>query len=166
MSIRFHAWARTSPGTAHGTEQAGLVWGDARFGNIIVQDFQPAALLDWELAVVGDPMLDIAYFVFHVFLVQLMNPDLDASQRLTGFRGDEETVQRWCTALQCPSTHFRTYWLFNAYKMLCIWQCKAALMVRAGHWTVEEALLARRGPALRPHIQAVMEGGPHAAYRR
>jgi aminoglycoside phosphotransferase (APT) family kinase protein len=147
-------------------EVPGIVWGDARFGNIICRDFEPVALLDWELAVVGDPITDLAYMLFHVFLTQIVHGDADTPRRMAGFRGDAETVARWCDALQRSADPYRAYWLFNAYKMLCIWQCKAALMVRAGTWSVEQGLEARRGLALRPFIGAVMEGGPEAAFLR
>ena len=41
-----------------------LVWGDARIGNVIYQDFSPAAVLDWEMATVGPREFDIAWIVF------------------------------------------------------------------------------------------------------
>jgi aminoglycoside phosphotransferase (APT) family kinase protein len=147
-------------------EIAGIVWGDARFGNVIYRDFEPAALLDWELAVIGDPMLDLAYMLFHAFLVRLMQPIEPHPPRLPGFGGDAETVAGWCQALQRTPRDYRACWLFNAYKMLCIWQCKAALMLRSGTWGVDQALQARRGPTLRPHVGAVLEGGADAAFMR
>jgi aminoglycoside phosphotransferase (APT) family kinase protein len=41
-----------------------LCWGDARIGNIIYQDFEPAAVLDWEMAALGPRELDVGWFVF------------------------------------------------------------------------------------------------------
>jgi aminoglycoside phosphotransferase (APT) family kinase protein len=41
-----------------------LCWGDARIGNIIYQGFEPAAVLDWEMAAVGPRELDVGWFVF------------------------------------------------------------------------------------------------------
>lgn len=44
-------------------------WGDARLGNIIYQDFAPAALLDWEVPGFVPPEVDLGYLVFmHRFL--------------------------------------------------------------------------------------------------
>jgi aminoglycoside phosphotransferase (APT) family kinase protein len=43
------------------TTKASLVHGDYRLGNIIVGDVGLAAVLDWELAHLGDPMEDIAW---------------------------------------------------------------------------------------------------------
>ena len=41
-----------------------LSWGDARIGNIIYQGFEPAAVLDWEMAALGPRELDVSWFVF------------------------------------------------------------------------------------------------------
>jgi aminoglycoside phosphotransferase (APT) family kinase protein len=41
-----------------------LCWGDARIGNIIYADFEPAAVLDWEMAALGPRELDVSWFVF------------------------------------------------------------------------------------------------------
>ena len=41
-----------------------LCWGDARIGNIIYRDFEPAAVLDWEMAALGPRELDAGWLVF------------------------------------------------------------------------------------------------------
>ena len=41
-----------------------LVWGDARIGNVIYQDFSPVAVLDWEMATVGPREFDLAWIIF------------------------------------------------------------------------------------------------------
>jgi aminoglycoside phosphotransferase (APT) family kinase protein len=41
-----------------------LLWGDGRPGNIIYRDFEPAAVLDWEMAGVGPPECDVAWTTF------------------------------------------------------------------------------------------------------
>ncbi len=41
-----------------------LNWGDARPGNIIYRNFEPAAVLDWEMAGVGPPEVDLAWTTF------------------------------------------------------------------------------------------------------
>lgn len=38
-------------------------WGDARIGNVLYQDFEPAAVLDWEMAAIGPRELDVAWMV-------------------------------------------------------------------------------------------------------
>src|SRR5262249_42525674 len=41
-----------------------LSWGDARIGNIIYSGFEPAAVLDWEMASHGPRQLDVSWYVF------------------------------------------------------------------------------------------------------
>jgi aminoglycoside phosphotransferase (APT) family kinase protein len=41
-----------------------LNWGDARIGNMVYRDFSPVAVLDWEMAGVGPPELDLGWMIF------------------------------------------------------------------------------------------------------
>jgi aminoglycoside phosphotransferase (APT) family kinase protein len=41
-----------------------LSWGDARIGNIIFQDFEPAALLDWEMVGMAPAGVDLGWMIF------------------------------------------------------------------------------------------------------
>lgn len=70
-----------------------LCWGDSRLGNII---FNPeldgvAAVLDWEMAVLGNPIQDLAWFNFldSTFAEGLGMP------RLEGLPSYEETITQW-----------------------------------------------------------------------
>ena len=46
------------------TDEAVLSWGDARIGNVIYQDFEPAAVIDWEMVSLGPRELDLAWMAF------------------------------------------------------------------------------------------------------
>jgi aminoglycoside phosphotransferase (APT) family kinase protein len=60
-----------------------LNWGDARLGNMMFRDGEPAAVLDWEMAALGAPEVDLAWAVhLHDFFADLavrfeMDPLLD-----------------------------------------------------------------------------------------
>ena len=41
-----------------------LIWGDSRIGNVLYDDFQPVAVLDWEMATLGPRELDVAWIIF------------------------------------------------------------------------------------------------------
>lgn len=41
-----------------------LCWGDARVGNVLYRDFQPVAVLDWEMVALGPRELDVAWLIF------------------------------------------------------------------------------------------------------
>jgi meso-butanediol dehydrogenase/(S,S)-butanediol dehydrogenase/diacetyl reductase len=50
--------------TLPANDRSVLNWGDSRPGNIIYRDFEPAAVLDWEMATVGPPEVDVAWTTF------------------------------------------------------------------------------------------------------
>ncbi len=64
------AWLRANLPTDVGPDC--LHWGDARIGNMMFGDFEPVAVLDWEMAAVGPPEIDLAWFIFlHRFFEDL-----------------------------------------------------------------------------------------------
>lgn len=49
-----------------------LSWGDARIGNVMYQDFEPAAVLDWEMAALATREVDLAWLIFiHRFFEEI-----------------------------------------------------------------------------------------------
>jgi aminoglycoside phosphotransferase (APT) family kinase protein len=61
-----------------------LSWGDARIGNIIYRGFEPAAVLDWEMAALGPRELDVGWFIFlHRFFQDLA--EFFGAEGLPGF---------------------------------------------------------------------------------
>ena len=60
---------------AHRPPESGpprLNWGDARIGNMLFRDFEPVAVLDWEMACLGAPEVDLAWgLVMHRFFAEL-----------------------------------------------------------------------------------------------
>ncbi|HYC54954.1 MAG TPA: phosphotransferase family protein [Candidatus Binatia bacterium] len=65
-----------------------LNWGDARPSNIMVRDFAPVAVLDWEMATLGPPEVDVAWFLY---LNRFLSEGVGAPP-LPGFPGEAETV--------------------------------------------------------------------------
>jgi aminoglycoside phosphotransferase (APT) family kinase protein len=41
-----------------------LSWGDARIGNLMYRDFEPVAVLDWEMAAIAPPEVDVAWMIY------------------------------------------------------------------------------------------------------
>ncbi|QRY54428.1 phosphotransferase family protein [Mycolicibacterium septicum] len=41
-----------------------LIWGDSRIGNVLYDNFRPAAVLDWEMATIGPRELDVSWIIF------------------------------------------------------------------------------------------------------
>ncbi len=46
-----------------GVERTVLNWGDSRLGNLMYRDLRPVAVLDWEMAALGAPEVDLAWAV-------------------------------------------------------------------------------------------------------
>jgi aminoglycoside phosphotransferase (APT) family kinase protein len=54
------AWLREHEPTDLGAPV--ITWGDARISNMMYRDFTPVAVLDWEMACLGAPEVDLAWF--------------------------------------------------------------------------------------------------------
>jgi len=87
-----------------------LVHGDFRIGNMLVDGEDLSAVLDWELARVGDPMYDLGYASMRYFAGKLVTPIerpelacsllerewfYDEYERRTGREVDRERVRYW-----------------------------------------------------------------------
>jgi aminoglycoside phosphotransferase (APT) family kinase protein len=84
-----------------------LSWGDSRIGNVLYDDFAPAALLDWEMAGLGPAELDIGWIVYaHQVFQSLANmlelpgmPDFmtptDVATQYESLRGKTPRDLRW-----------------------------------------------------------------------
>lgn len=94
-----------------------LCHGDYRIGNFMVRDGRIVAVLDWELAHVGDPVEDIAYSGLPLFrgrdprLSQLLQPDefFELYERKSGLRVDPEVFHFWtvCGLVKAAASHLR-----------------------------------------------------------
>lgn len=95
-------------------EPTALCWGDSRLGNIIFKASLDgvAAVLDWEMAVLGNPLQDIAWFNYMdaTFAEGLGMP------RLEGLPSYEDTIARWASASGFSAEHYDYYVLFAALR--------------------------------------------------
>lgn len=90
-AVDVHAWLTTHRPSG---STPGLLHGDAHLGNVLVRRDGPdvAALLDWELSTLGDPLLDLGQLVAtwpapgHVYAERVEAPGLPTVA---------EVVQRW-----------------------------------------------------------------------
>ncbi len=82
-------WLRGHPPPERGPSS--LLWGDARLGNIIFAGVRPAAVLDWEMAGLGPPEIDLAWYLY---LDRHLSAGIGAT-RLPGLPDRAETVARY-----------------------------------------------------------------------
>ena|SRR5947207_13323871 len=68
-----------------------LLWGDARLGNLIFDGVSVAGVLDWEMAQLGPPEADLAWFLY---LDRHLSEGVGAS-RLPGLPSRAETIARY-----------------------------------------------------------------------
>ncbi len=91
-------------------EMTRLCWGDARIGNIIFTEdcSEVAAVLDWEMAVLGNPVQDLAWYCYidRTFAEGLGMP------RLEGLPSYEASIERWQQATGYPVDDYAYYTVF------------------------------------------------------
>jgi aminoglycoside phosphotransferase (APT) family kinase protein len=89
------------------TGPAVLNWGDARYGNVIYgEDFRPAAVIDWEMALLGPAEIDLGWFTF------IHNTALMWLKDLPGFVRHAELVELYAGKLgrEVTDLHFFEAW--------------------------------------------------------
>jgi len=98
-----------------------LSWGDARIGNMIFREGRCRAVLDWEMAGLAPPELDLGWWLFldHHHSAGVGVP------RLPGFPDREATVARYAALLGRPVRRLPWYELFAALRF-------SAVMARVG----------------------------------
>lgn len=74
-----------------GDDRVGLSWGDARLGNIIWQDYRPAAVVDWEACALCPTEADLGWWL----MFDRMSFDDMGAPRLEGFPTREEMIAHY-----------------------------------------------------------------------
>ena len=100
-----------------------LNWGDARIGNIIFRDHRPVAVLDWEMASIGPPQVDLAWFcLFERFFSQELG-----MPNLPGFAPMDEVVARHekATGIEAGDLGWYTVWGAYRYALVMMRICQA-----------------------------------------
>jgi len=86
------AWLRHNrPAAGTGSAPPALCWGDARLGNQLFTGGRVRAVLDWEMVHVGDPVWDLAWFLW----MDRHHSEGSGATRLPGFPSTAATVARW-----------------------------------------------------------------------
>lgn len=72
-----------------GDDRIGLSWGDSRLGNVIWQDYLPAAVLDWEACALSPTEADVGWWL----MFDRMSFDEPGNPRMEGFPTREEMIE-------------------------------------------------------------------------
>lgn len=111
------------------TDREGVVWGDARVGNMsFADDMSVAALFDWETATTGPPEIDLGWWLmFESFLCEALG-----FTRLPGVPDDDETIRRYREFGGEINGDINYYRLIAAFVLSLINNRLAVLLARDG----------------------------------
>lgn len=70
-------------------DRIGLSWGDSRLGNVIWQDYEPAAVVDWEACALSPTEADVGWWL----MFDRMSFDEPGNARMEGFPTREEMIE-------------------------------------------------------------------------
>lgn len=107
---------------------ATLIHCDFRIGNVVLEPTRPgriAAVLDWELATIGDPLLDVGYLLATVPEPdRAMNPtaQLSAAMLETGYPSKAELAQRYSERTGRGSDNLAWYTTLALWKLAVLYE--------------------------------------------
>jgi aminoglycoside phosphotransferase (APT) family kinase protein len=99
-----------------------IVHGDYRLDNVLADaDDRLVAIIDWEMATLGDPLTDLALLVMYQRLGDLLEGDgvADAASA-SGFLREDEILQRYSTGSNHDLSAFGFYLGLAAFKLAAI----------------------------------------------
>ncbi len=109
-------WSRLDR-TRPTSRQPGLVWGDARIGNIMFDDQQKVvAVMDWEAPGIGGALHDLGYWC----AMSRIETEQQGVPRLEGMGSREETIALWGELTGIDTSEIEWYERFSALKMCCL----------------------------------------------
>ncbi|GAA1502880.1 phosphotransferase family protein [Nocardioides humi] len=99
----------------------GIVHGDYRLDNLLVDEQDRAtAVLDWEMATLGDPLTDLALMLTYHRLAETIGEAVADASLTPGFLDEDEIVARYAAASDRDLSGFGWYLGLAAYKLAAI----------------------------------------------
>ena len=116
------------------TYRPGIIHGDYQFANVMFRHGAPArmaAIVDWEMATIGDPLLDLAWVI-----MGWPNPDEDRPGAgyvdHTGMPGREELLERYARRSGLPVDEMDYYVILGRFKLSIVLEAGYARYVQGG----------------------------------
>ncbi|MUL46383.1 phosphotransferase family protein [Mycobacterium sp. CBMA293] len=101
----------------------GIVHGDYRLDNVLFDSGdQPAAVIDWELATIGDSLTDLALMVAYGRLAASGELGVSDVSEAPGFLSEQEIIDRYQGGIDRPLGDFGFYLALAFFKMAGIFE--------------------------------------------
>jgi aminoglycoside phosphotransferase (APT) family kinase protein len=107
---------------------AAIIHNDFRIGNVVLGADAPgrvAAVLDWELAALGDPLFDLGYFLATIPVAdEPMTPTQELSTAMLepGFPSRAELAERYAARTGADLTHLAWYSTLASWKLAALYE--------------------------------------------
>ncbi len=99
----------------------GIVHGDYRLDNVLTDERDRlAAVIDWEMATLGDPLTDLALLVLYQRLGRLVGVAVADASSAPGFLAEDEILQRYATRSTRDLPRLGFYLGLAAFKLAAI----------------------------------------------
>jgi aminoglycoside phosphotransferase (APT) family kinase protein len=108
--------------------EPGLLWGDARIGNIVFANLRAAAVLDWEMAALGPAEADLAWYLY---LDRHLGEGIGAD-RLPGLPGRAATISWYARLLGRELDDLTYYDVFAGFRFALVAARVSALATTHG----------------------------------
>ncbi|MCT7661028.1 phosphotransferase family protein [Mycobacterium deserti] len=108
-----------------------LVWGDSRVGNVLYSGYQPAAVLDWEMATLGPREMDAAWMIFaHNVFQELAG--LAGLPGLPDFMIEQDVKSHYAAMTGVQLGDLKWFYVYSGVIWACVFMRTSARRVRFG----------------------------------
>ncbi|OSC25157.1 aminoglycoside phosphotransferase [Mycobacterium vulneris] len=108
-----------------------LLWGDARVGNVLYNDFRPVAVLDWEMVTLGPRELDVAWMIFaHMVFQELAS--LATLPGLPGVMREEDVRATYSRLAGYEVGDLHWFYVYSGVMWACVFMRTGARRVHFG----------------------------------
>jgi aminoglycoside phosphotransferase (APT) family kinase protein len=113
------------------TDEVVLVWGDSRIGNMMYQDFEPVAVLDWEMAAIGPRELDVSWILFAHQVFETITAMLELPG-MPHFLAEEDVVATYEEIAGVELGDLHWYHVYNAVQWCIVFMRTGARQIHFG----------------------------------